>query len=448
MPPRNRTKIDLADPDLPRLMMRLGLPAMAGLSLNAAHQVVDAGFVGHLGAAPLAVLALLAPFAGLVAALGIGLGIGTASAVARALGEGDNTRAQQVAGISFLTAFMLAPALWATLFAGREPILHMLDAPPAILPLALGYFPIQMLTVALAVIQILCDFLAIGRGEVRMSLRTLALCFGLNMALDPLFIFDFGLGLGLNGAAWATLTAQFVTLTVWAIWFARPVRRPVRGPLAMLWPVLRVGLPETGTVIVTTLGLIAVLRMAVSIGGVEAVASLGVALRLMLLVILPLEGFSIGVQPVLAHAHGAQDAIRLAQAQTLLVRLALGAGSACAAILWAGSSSMATIMTENIAVQTEATNALRLLSLAIPAIALRLVAQISLQAAIRPAWATVLGLAPMGWLLWPALIVLVPRLGAPALPMAITLAACLSALLAAMLLRQGGRLSNSIGATR
>lgn len=440
-----RSAPDLADPDLPRLMLRLGLPAMAGLSLNAAHQVVDAGFVGHLGPAPLAVLALLAPFAGLVAALGIGLGIGAASSVARALGEGRDNCARQIAGVCFLAAFTLSPILWITLVSGRETILNLLGTPFEILPLAEAYFPIQMLTVVLAVIQILCDFLAIGRGEVQMSLRTLALCFGLNMALDPLFIFDFGFDLGLNGAAWATLTAQIVTLTVWAIWFMHPLRRPAKGPLPMLWPVLHVGLPETAAVIVTTLGSIAVLRTASLLGGIEAVAALGIALRLMLLVILPLEGFAIGVQPVLAHAHGAQDAARLVVAQALLVKLALGIGAACAVILWAGAASLAAMLSDTAPVRTDATQALRWLALAIPAIALRLVAQISLQAAIRPVWAAVLGLAPMGWLLWPTLIVLVPRLGVSALPIAIIVTACLSALLAAALLPQGRILSRPIG---
>ncbi|WP_417679964.1 MATE family efflux transporter [Pseudodonghicola sp.] len=169
---------------------------MAGLSLNAAHQVVDAGFVGRLGAEPLAVLALLA---GLVAAAGIGLGIGAASATARALGAADPLRARQIAGIGSLAALFLELVLCGGLWAGREVALVALGTPGDLRPLAAGYLPVLSLTIGGAILQILCDFLAIGRGEVGMRLRTLVLCFGLNIALDPLFIFGFGLGL--NGAA-------------------------------------------------------------------------------------------------------------------------------------------------------------------------------------------------------------------------------------------------------
>ncbi|AJE48697.1 MATE family efflux transporter [Celeribacter indicus] len=437
------TAPDLSDPNLPNLMLRLGLPAMAGLSLNAAHQVVDAGFVGQLGAAPLAVLALLAPFAGLVASLGVGLGIGAASTVARALGAERPERARQIAGLGFCVAGLLAIGLWVVLQALCLPVLHLLGTPEESLSLARGYFPVLTLTLSFGLLQILCDFLAIGRGEARVSLRTLALCFGLNMALDPLFIFTFGLGL--EGAAWATLTAQIVTLGIWALWFLAPDRRPEIGRLALLGPILRVGLPEAAALAVTTCGFIAVLRLSAGLDGVEAVAGLGLALRLLFLMILPLEGFAIGVQPVLAHAHGAGDAPRVARVQGLLILGALCVGGLAAALLWLGAAPVCGLLSEDIRVRAEAVAALHWLALAVPAVALRLVVQIGLQAAIRPRLALVLGLAPMGWLLWPALALLVPRRGLNALPMAITLAACLSAVLALALLRHGRLSPDAMG---
>lgn len=426
--------LDLSDPNISRLLVRLGFPAMAGLSLNAAHQVVDAGFVGHLGTDPLAVLALLAPFAGLVAAAGIGLGIGAASTVARALGENAPERARQITGLCFAVAAILSVSLWLGLQVARDPVLSLLNTPKELLPLARLYFPVQCLTVAFGILQILCDFTAIGRGDVRVSMRTLILCFGLNILLDPLFIFGFGLGL--NGAAWATLTAQLVTLSVWAVWFYAPHRRPRLGPLRLMGPVLRVGLPEAGAVAVTTLGFLAVLRFAATTGGVETVAALGIALRLMLLVTLPMEGFAIGVQPILAHAFGAQNFNRVRRALRLLIVFGLGAGAVLALLLWLLAAPLCAAMSEVPQIAREATGILRWLVLAIPAIAIRLVAQISLQAAIRAGLATVLGLAPMGWMLWPTLFLLVPAYGASGLPVAITLAACLSAVLAAFLLRR------------
>lgn len=435
------TPPDLSDPNLPRLMLRLGVPAMAGLSLNAAHQVVDAGFVGQLGPEPLAVLVILAPFAGLVLALGVGLGIGAATMSARALGAEDPGRAREIAGIGFIVAAVLAVVLWGLLHLAGGHVLDLVGIPASDMPLAQSYFPILTLTVSFGLIQILCDFLAIGRGHARTSLKTLALCFGLNMALDPLFIFSFGLGL--DGAAWATLNAQVVTLAVWALWFSAPLRRPKIGSFSLLVPILRVGLPEAATLAVTTLGFMAVLRLSADLGDAGYVAGLGLALRLLFLVLLPLEGFAIGVQPLLAHAHGAADPDRVRQAQEILLRGALGIGVLLSLVLWMLGGSLSSLLSADISVSAASVSALGWLALSVPAVALRLVVQISLQAAIRPQAAVLLGLAPMGWLLWPVLALLVPPLRLAALPIAITLAACLSALLALALLHQG-RLSSTV----
>lgn len=435
------TTPDLSDPNLPRLMLRLGVPAMAGLSLNAAHQVVDAGFVGQLGPEPLAVLVILAPFAGLVLALGVGLGIGGATMSARELGAGDPERAREIAGVGFIVAGVLAVVLWALLHLADGHILDLVGIPASNMPLAQSYFPILTLTVSFGLIQILCDFLAIGRGHARASLKTLALCFGLNMALDPLFIFSFGLGL--DGATWATLTAQIVTLAVWVVWFSAPLRRPKIGSLSLLVPIMRVGLPEAATLAVTTLGFMAVLRLSADLGDTRSVAGLGLALRLLYLVLLPLEGFAIGVQPLLAHAHGAGSPDRVRQAQEILIRGALGIGVLLSLAFWMLGGSLSSLLSADISVNTASVSALGWLALSVPAVALRLVVQISLQAAIRPQAAVILGLAPMGWLLWPVLALLVPPLGLAALPISITLAACLSALLALALLRQG-RLSSTV----
>jgi Na+-driven multidrug efflux pump len=82
-----------------------------------------------------------------------------------------------------------------------------------------------------------------------------------------------------------------------------------------------------------------------------------------------------------------------------------------------------------------ATLLLRCLAIAQPAIALRLCVQISLQATIRPRAATVLGLAPMGWLLWPLVALLVPGFGVLGIALAVMIAAWIAAMLALITLR-------------
>ncbi|WP_181164564.1 MATE family efflux transporter [Amaricoccus solimangrovi] len=437
-------EIDLSDPRLGRLIWRLGLPAMAGLSLNAAHQVADAFFVGRLGAEALAVLALLAPVGGLTVALGVGLGTGAASALARALGAGEPTEARRVAGTALAAGGAVALLALATLLASRDAALALLAMPDALTGAARGYYPVLALTLGLGTVQIVCDFVAIGRGDSRFSLGTLALCFGLNILLDPVFIF--ALGLGLPGAAWATLTAQLVTLAVWAGYFRAPARRPLRGSPALLARILRVGLPEAGSVAITTFGMMALLRLAAGIGGEAALAGFGIALRLVLVVTLPLEGFAIGAQPVLAHAFGAGQPERAGRALRRLVLVACGVSGTLALGFALSAERLAGLMSRDPAVIAAASAALLCLAPALPAMALRVIAQICLQAMARARMAAVLGLAPMGWLLWPVLGLTLPRLGVTALPLSITLAALGAALLAGAVLRRAAFPPAPVGA--
>lgn len=424
---------ELSDPNLHRLMWRLGLPAMAGLSLNALHQAVDAAFVGRLGAEALAALVLLAPLAGLVAAAGIGLGIGAASATARSLGAGQPEQARAVAGVSMVAALVLAVCAVGGLLVFGDEVLHLLGARGDVLATARPYLTIQSLTIGCAILQILCDFLAIGRGNASFSLKTLALCFGLNIVLDPVFIF--GLDLGLAGAAWATLCAQFVTLCVWGWHFCLPRRRPTLGAVRLLGQVLRVGLPEAAAVAVTTLSLMAVLRIATAFGGADNVAALGLAMRLVFVVMLPLEGFAIGVQPILSHAHGSADAARFAATLRRVLRIS-GAITVVVSILFSmGARPLVRVFVSDPAIVGQAAFMLSCLALSLPAIALRLCAQISLQATVQPRLATLLGLAPMGWLLWPAMALLVPLFGLVGIAMAVLVAAWLAALLALVPIR-------------
>ena len=131
---------------------------------------------------------------------------------------------------------------------------------------------------------------------------------------------------------------------------------------------------------------------------------------------------------MIAHAAGAGDHRRLAGVVQRLAALACGAAglAGLAALLLAGP--LVGLFTADPAVAAHARAALLPLAIACPAIALRVVAQVTLQATERAGLAALLGLAPMGWLLWPLLALLLPRMGEAALATAIAAAALMAGL--------------------
>lgn len=428
--------LDLGAPDLTRTLLRSGLPAMGGLALNAAHQSVDGAFLGHLGTEALAAVSLALPLAGVTAALGVGLGVGTATAIARRLGAGRPEAAGQIASSAMALGFCLATLAALGLSVARDPLLDLLGASGAVRAPAKAYLALMAFSAALGIVQILCDFIAIGEGNARFSMASLALCFGLNIALDPLFIF--GLGWGVAGAAAATVLAQLLTLALYAWYFvARRGRvrlRPALPAWRQLGPVLRVGAPETATVLVATASALLLYRLAGRIGGVEGLAALGIVLRLLTLASLPIEGFCLGAQAVLAHAAGGGDLARLRRAIWRLAALTCGAASVAAVLVLAVPEIALATFAASPATAALAEPALRLMALALPLIALRSVAQITLQATERAGLAAVLGLAPSGWLLLPLLAAFVPAHGFQGLALSLSLAAALAGLGAAFIL--------------
>lgn len=430
--------LDLGSPDLTRTLLRTGLPAMGGLALNAAHQSVDGAFLGHLGTEALAAVSLALPLAGVTAAFGVGLGAGTATAIARRLGSDQSEAAGRIASAAMGLCLCLSALAALALTLGRGPLLDLLGATGPLRVPAETYLVLMAFSAGLGIVQILCDFIAIGEGNARFSMASLALCFGLNIALDPLFIFGFGWGVA--GAAAATILSQLVTLGLYAWYFARGrgrvALRPAFGMTAWrrLGPVLRVGAPETATVLVATASALLLYRLAGEIGGAEGLAALGIVLRLMTLASLPIEGFCLGAQAVLAHAAGGNDLARLTRATRRLALLTCGAAACAAALVLAVPALALLAFAASPATAALAEPALRLLALTLPLIALRAVAQITLQATERAGTAAILGLAPSGWLLLPLLAIFVPAHGFQGLALSLSLAAALAGLGAACIL--------------
>lgn len=432
--------LDLGNPALTQVIFRTALPAVGGLSINAIHQGVDAFFVGQLGSDALAGVSLALPLTGLTAALGVGLGVGTATAIGRALGADRKEDAGKMASGAMGLCLLLALGLAVILWLARVPILDLLGARDGVRAPALDYLSIMVFSAGLGMVQILCDFTAIGEGNSKFSLLSLVLCFGLNIALDPVLIF--WAGFGVQGAAMATVIAQLATLALYVFYFARgkgSIRMRPRislRALARLWPVLRIGLPEAGSVLLASLAFVLLYRLAGTYQGADGQAAMGIALRLWILASLPIEGFCLGAQPVLAHAAGAGNTARLSRAALTIAAYATAAAIVFMLLGLFAAPQLSSIFTTAQPVQALAVTLIEVLALSLPAMALRFAAQISLQATERARMAAVLGLAPMGWLFLPLLLLFNTLWGFHGLAISLTLAALLAGLGAAVLLLQ------------
>ena len=428
---------DLASPDLRRLIVRLALPAVVGLSANAAHHTANALFVGAIGVEALAAVTAALPIVILVAALGEGLGVGAAATIGRLLGEGRRGRASVTAATVIAVAIPIGLALTAALVLARRPLLELFGAPATVMSLSETYLAIVACGAVLILLQVICDFVAISEGNTRFSMWTLIGGFGLNVALDPVLIF--GLELGVAGAALATIASQIVVLAVYAWYFRRRLGVLRVAPhhvsicRAILKPVLAVGLPAAAASALTGAAFAVLYRAAAEHGGEAGLAAAGVALRVLTLGTLPVIGFALGAQAALGYAWGAGDRARVAAATRFMLALTTGFAVIYGLGVIAFARPIASLFTSDAATLDLAAPALIAAHVAFPLIGARYVLLVLLQALGRTREAGLLALAPNGYLLAPPLLLLPLWFGFSGVVWSLAAASVLTAGLAAIL---------------
>lgn len=442
---------NLASPSIWRLMLRLGLPATAGLSINAAHHTINMVFVGMIGGHEIAAVLIVLPILMLFAAFGEGLGVGVATEAGRALGRGDLDHANRIGSLALLAGLGAGAAASLAVLAFASPLLALFGATDSILPLAERYLWIVAFSLPLTMAQIILDFLAIAEGNARFSMWTLIACFALNILLDPLMIFGFGLGL--QGVAVATILSQLVALGVYGYYHGRRLGtirltlRPGFRRMRALIPVLSVGAPTSATSIVTAAAVAILLALAGRYRGEDGIAGVGIALRLLAAGTLPIIGISLGAQAILSFAWGGRDLDRVWSASRILLTMTSGMAAAygLAVMVWHQQAAM--LFTTDPAILSVAAPAILASHGPLLLFGLRQTALVLFQAQGRAGPAMLIGLAPNGYLLLPLLGLLVPFFSFDGLLAAIFLSSLLAGLIALAALRRTLRSLNHSAAT-
>ncbi|AOS96920.1 Multidrug export protein MepA [Microbulbifer aggregans] len=322
-------------------LRRLALPMVWGILATMSFNVVDTYFVAQLGSAPLAAMSFSFPVVMVINSFAIGLGAGTSSAVARAFGAGDTARVRRLVTDASLLALLIAVVISAIGLLTIEPLFHLLGAQPEMLPLIADYMVIWYLGAIFAVVPMVALSALRGIGNSAITGRIMVGVALFNLILDPLLIFGL-LGfprLELQGAALSTVIAR--SLSFFAAFYFLGVRERLLAPpsrvlaqlLASWRAVLAVGLPAIATnVIIPMAGGVVVALVAVH--GADAVAGLGIALRIEPLALIVFYALSSVVGPFMGQNAGAEKPGRMQLTVSVLARFCCGFGLCLALVLF------------------------------------------------------------------------------------------------------------------
>lgn len=201
------------------LIAKQALPLTASQLAQLVYSLTDRIYIGHIGGndtTPLTGLGLTFPIVSIITAFTLLFGQGGAPLFSIARGEGNNKKASDILYNSFMMLVMAAAVLTLSGYIFMKPLLYQLGASDASYPYAASYLNIYLLGTIFTMLATGLNFYITAQGFPKTAMITVLSGAFLNMALDPLFIFAFGMGI--KGAATATIISQFASC-VWVLLF-------------------------------------------------------------------------------------------------------------------------------------------------------------------------------------------------------------------------------------
>lgn len=296
--------------DITKTLFKLGIPMVISMLVTALYNVVDTYFVSNLGTQQSGAVSIAFPISLYFSGLGLTFGVGAASYISRLLGAKKIKEANRVASVAFYTAGIIGMVLMIILLLFTEQVLISMGATETILPYALEYANIFIVSMFFTTINVSTGNLAIAQGEVSITLRAMIVGAVLNMILDPILINE--MKLGVEGAAIATLISQIVTTIIYLRFFFGK-----NSYILMKWSdfkpnfliykeIIKVGISMFFLQGLTGFSMSLISRNA-SVYGDAAVSAMGIVLRIVTLGTNVVFGFMKGYQPFVGYNYGSKN---------------------------------------------------------------------------------------------------------------------------------------------
>lgn len=340
--------------------MAIGVLALLGF------QLVDSAFIARLGTAPLAAQSFTFPLSFLIIGIQVGMGIAIAALISRALGAGEEARARRLSSLVLMAGGGVIGFLAIILWLFHVPIFQLLGADETTLSYIRIYWAPQLLSAWLGALLYFSYSVFRAYGDTRLPGKMMVLSSLINLVLDPLLIFGVGdwEGLGLPGAAWATVIAFSVGLLIttrkllsrqWAsqqgLWReAKLSWRPFSGIAA----------PAMVSQLMPPLAAMLAISAVAGLGESE-VAAWGLASRLETLSLMVILAMTMSLPPWLGRCYGAGDWGQIQQLMRLAIKVALVWQLGLGMILALGAPWLSMALAGNPDVQSELTLLIRFL---------------------------------------------------------------------------------------
>ena len=375
----------LADEPIKTLLWRLSLPATAGMFVMSLYNVVDAIFVGRgVGTLGIAGVSIVFPVQMVITGIGLMVGMGAASLISRSLGADRMERAARTLGNAIILILILGGTLAAVGLSWSTFLLRLFGATETILPYAKEYMDIILLGVVFHEFSMAGNAIIRAEGNARVAMISMFIGALLNIALDPVFIF--ALGMGIRGAAIATVIAH-VAATLYLVRYFLSGRSSLRIrvknfilQLTVVKEIVAIGLAAFVRTTAGSFMAVIINRTLGFYGGDVSIAVFGVVFKVLHFAVMPNMGISQGLQPILGFSYGARRYDRGIEVIRHSVIIATAISIAAFLIIRIFAGSIISIFSTDATLISQDTHAIRLVFIAIYLVGFQIVGATVFQA--------------------------------------------------------------------
>ena len=397
---------------IPGLVTRLAVPTIISMLVTAFYNMADTFFVGRIGTSASAAVGVVFSAMAIIQACGFFFGHGSGNYISRALGAGDAEDAGRMAATGFFSALIAGAVLAALGIAFIDPLARMLGSTDTILPYATAYMRYILIGAPWMMASLVLNNQLRFQGSAFYSMIGIASGAVLNIALDPLLIFTFNMGIA--GAALATILSQFVSFCLLLAGTRKGGNLVIRlknftPSRQYLLAIVNGGMPSLCRQGLNSVGTI-FLNQGAGAYGDAAIAAMSIVGRLVMVASSCVIGFGQGFQPVCGFCYGAKKYDRVKAAFWFCVKATTIFLCCAAVVAFAFAPTLVSVFRRgDDQVRAIGAVALRFQCLTFPLSAWILLSNMMMQTIGKSVRASFLAMARQGIFFVPAVLIL-PRL--------------------------------------
>lgn len=393
-----------------KLIINLAIPTTISMLVTAIYNIADTAFVGRLGISASGAVGVVYSFMAIVQAIGFTLGMGGGSYISSLLGLKRDDEAQEVGSASFYGAIFFGLLLLIFGMIFLKPMLSMLGATPTVLPYAEDYARYIVIGAPIMTSSFVLNNILRAEGKAKLAMVGLTTGGLLNIALDPLFIYVFNLGI--SGAAIATLVSQSISFIILLSMFLMRksiirlslFRLPKRAYIYI--EILRIGFPSLCRQGFASVASILLNNQAGKYGGDACLSAMTIISKIFMVVFSVCLGIGQGYQPVAGYNYFSKNYKRCKEAMffTYIASTCLMALLSILFFIFA-SDVMRLFIADNDAIAI-GKNALRYQCIALPLVPLNTISNMTFQSTRKKFRASLLSCCRQGIFFIPVIIFL------------------------------------------